>query len=241
VAAALAVSWPAAATDCRPRIATWPATGSTIPLNAIVVLRGSGGDRELVAYIDQRRPALSCDKQLIPLRMEDLYVAHYEAEAKLVPVRPLPPHARCELIMRKPGPAPVTWGDWATRTLSPVTPWWMTSSRADHHRPQWSAPPRPTGEPRGSLPGYAPATFKISTPVEDAEGPVLVRVLRDTGDGKDDFLLLPRDASIEIAEHACGGAFELEPDSHYRATLFALDAAGNETRAPGAHVEILVP
>jgi hypothetical protein len=243
VVAIATIAPPAAATDCRPGLVAWPDAGSTIPVNGVIVVRGQDRSRLAVADIDARRPALACGKRVIPLRLEDLYAGHFDAEALLVPTHQLPPLTRCELVLTAPkhgAPNPLPWRRSDGEELD-GPPWWTTSAHPDRQRPRWTAPPALAGEAKGSRPGYGPATCTLSIDAQDPEGPTIIRVLLDDATEKNDFLLVPLHGTIDIAQHGCGGAFEIEPGAHYRVTLFALDAAGNELRAPGPPVEIVVP
>jgi hypothetical protein len=60
----------------------------------------------------------------------------------------------------------------------------------------------------------------------------LIRAVISDGHAKNDFVIEPKDGTIDIGYDMCGGAFELEEGRHYRVSLSVIDAAGNETRAP---------
>ena len=53
------------------------------------------------------------------------------------------------------------------------------------------------------------------------------------------YLVQPSQGVIAIGHGMCGGAFDLEPNQHYSMTLTAVDAAGNETPAPGPPLKIV--
>jgi hypothetical protein len=237
--AAMLLARRASACDCRTGVTPWPPSGSTIPTNGILVIGGNGKYRDLVAYIDQRHPALSCGKRVIPLRMKDLYAGYREAKALLVPVRALPPLTRCQLVLTtsRPDDPPLAFFMRDPEDQGPWRPWWMTAAGPDHRRPTWTEPPRwldpPTREDFCGFPSGT-VTAKARVAIVDAEGPVLVRVLLEDGREKNDYVLGPETDTVDVGHWPCGGAFELEESHPYRATFSAIDAAGNETRAPGA-------
>jgi hypothetical protein len=241
VLATVAAAPPARACECLSGIWPWPPPGSTIPTNGILILRGNETYRDVVSYIDERRPALSCGKRQVPLRLDDIYVGHGEIKARLVPARALPPSTRCELVLRasgRPGrraSEPIQWinTEPPERTLAP--PWWNTAASADRHPPAWTSAPAWTGEaergPGCGVPG-SEVTLKVAVAAADAEGPLLYRVVLDDGREKNDVVMASEGGAIDLGYQMCSGVFELEQGRRYRASLSAIDAAGNETRAP---------
>jgi hypothetical protein len=240
---------PARACECLSGVWPWPPPGSSIPTNGIVILRGNERVyQDLVAHINERRPALACGKHLVPLRMKDLYVGYHEAKALLVPARALPPLTRCELVLTAPsrtGDPTVNWINGPDRMKGPATPpWWETRADADHRRPLWTAPPQWTGQPdRGAECGMPDgwASAKLSVPVADGEGPLLIHVFLDDGHEKNDFVIAPEEGQIDVGYDMCGGAFELEEGRKYHLRLSAMDAAGNEAPSPGKLSPITPP
>lgn len=249
VMAAISLAPSARACSCLTGVWPWPPSGSTIPTNGIVILRGNEPlHRDLIAHVNEHRPALACGKRLVPLQLKDLYVGHTEVKALLVPARALPPLTRCDLVLTaKPrvGQPPINW----IRSLDPLggtsePPWWITSTGADHRRPTWGAAPHWMGQPeRGPRCGNPDGrvTVKVSAPATDTEGPVLVYVFLDDGHEKNDFVIAPEQETIDVGYDMCGGAFELEENRKYRVRLTAMDAAGNETGAPGKLSGITAP
>jgi hypothetical protein len=162
VMSAVTVAPRATACECFSGVWPWPPSGSTIPRNGIIVLRGNDQrHRDLVAYIDERRPALACGKRVVPLRMKDLYIGHNEVKALLAPTRALPPLTRCDLLLTSRGRRssdPISWINSVDPLKGgPEPPFWNTAAAADRHPPIWTAAPHWTGEPgRGpacGLPG----------------------------------------------------------------------------------------
>jgi hypothetical protein len=239
----------ARACECLSGVWSWPPAGSSIPTNGIVILRGNErAYQDLVAHINERRPALACGKHLIPLRMKDLYVGYDETRALLVPARALPPLTRCELFLivaPRTGDLAVNWISGRDRMEGPATPpWWETRADADHRRPVWTAPPHWTGQPdRGPRCGMPDGwvSAKVSVPAADGEGPVLIHVFLDDGHEKNDFVIASEEGQIDVGHDMCGGAFELEEGRKYRLRLSAMDAAGNEAPAPGKLPAITPP
>jgi hypothetical protein len=179
--------------------------------------------------------------------MKDLYVGYRETKTLLVPASALPPLTRCDLVLtaKGAGEEPINWLKGLDPLKGePVPPWWMTRRNSDHRRPTWTGAPGWTGdatrEPRcGDSDGRV--TVKVSVPVRDVEGPVLVHAFLDDGHEKNDFLIPAADGAIDVGRDVCGGAFDLAERRKYRLTLSAMDAAGNETPAPGKLSTLTAP
>jgi hypothetical protein len=210
---------------------------SRLPLNGRIVLTRSGllnverGSTELEAL------ELRSEADRVPLRVVETNLGVRQVQFVLSPVRPLLGATRYTL--RRKGDD----GGEASGRRSTETFVWTTASAPDKSPPRWRR--RPTiGAASYVRYGCGPATHvKVNVAVDDAEAGVQIRTELYSHDGGSPlrYLIEPVDGVIEIGHGMCGGAFPLDPNERYSVMLTAVDAAGNETPAPGGPLEIVGP
>ena len=210
----------------------FPATASVLPTNGRIVLTRHG--LLLDSPIAEMRPLeLRAETERVPLRVAETNMGVKNVQYVLVPARVLQPNTRYTLRIQtddgSEGPSLRDGSEFA----------WTTGSAADSTPPRWRARPRVGGSLNQRY-GCGPAIYvNVTAPVDGA----LVRVeLRATDGGQTSrYLMRPFDDVIDVGHQMCGGAFDLAPNRRYVVSLTAVNAAGNETPAPGRRLEIVGP
>jgi hypothetical protein len=185
---------------------------------------------------------LRSETDRVPLRVVETNVGFQEAQFVLSPVRHLHAETRYELWKAVSGSEEQVHG-WKSGLA------WTTGPATDDAAPRWRS--RPTvGENRYVRYGCGPESLvEVNVALHDPsvdprnDGAVRVRAeLRPSDGGRTlRYLLEPFEGVIQIGHGMCSGGFSLEPNRRYVVTLTAVDAAGNEARAPGRPLEIVGP
>jgi hypothetical protein len=219
---------------------------SRLPLNGRIVLTRSG-----LANAESGPPNLeplelrsSADR--VPLRVVETNVGVGQVQFVLSPVRPLLAATQYTLARKDQKDDD---GREAGARRSTETFVWTTASAPDKSAPRWRSRPK-VGEASYVRYGCGPATrVKVNVAVHDvltdrgADAAVQVRAELYSHDGGSPlrYLIAPINGVIEIGHGMCGGAFPLQPNERYSVVLTAVDAAGNETPAPGGPLDIVGP
>ena len=214
-----------------------------LPLNGRIVLT-----RSWLLNADSEKTNLEAlelrsDADRVPLRLVETNVGVGQVQFVLSPVRAL--LASTRYTLRRKGDV----GGEASARGPAAAFVWTTASAPDKSPPRWRR--RPTvGDASYVRYGCGPATrVKVNVAVDDvltdpdADAAVQVRVELYSHDGGSPlrYLIEPVNGVIEIGHGMCGGAFPLQPDERYSVVRTAVDAAGNETPAPGRPLEIVGP
>lgn len=220
-----------------------PSVLTRLPVNGRIVLTRSSLPGVDFAATEPGLLELRSETDQVRLRVVEKNVGVSQVQFVLAPIRRLLPATRYALWRKADdgGDSPVRgWnGDFA----------WMTASAPDRSAPRWRGQPKPGGGYYARL-GCGPATaVKVNVAVDDgivdpdATPAVQVRAELQPVDGGRSlrYLITPVNGVVEIGHGMCGGAFPLQPNRRYRVTLTAVDAAGNETPAPGGPFEVTGP
>lgn len=218
-----------------------------LPVNGRIVLTRSWLLRVDSAKTNLEALELRSETDRVPLRVVETNRGVGEVQFVLSPVRRLRAETQYALWKRakdgSEGPALGARGGFE----------WTTGPGPDNVKPRWRS--RPTvGARRYTKYGCGPEILvEVKVAVRDVssdlpslvgeDAAVLVRAELHPSDGGSPlrYLLDPSRGVIEIGHGMCGGAFSLEPNQPYSVTLTAVDAAGNETPAPGRPLEIVGP
>lgn len=187
-----------------------PANGTTLPANGRITLDGYGGAQKIVATMKTRHPRLVAGSVEVPLSVVELHVGEFDVTQ--VVLKP-------ETTLKEGMKFTLRFDD----APSEVAEWTVTQS--DTTAPVWtSAPIAKKGLYKEF--GCGPAIQAIvGIP---ATGAIQVRARAN----KREFLIDIKDGAATVGHSMCWGPFRLKGE--WSLELSALDAAGNETRAPGA-------
>ena len=216
---------------------------SRLPLNGRIVLTRSGllNAKNETPNLEPLELRSKADR--VPLRVVETNIGVAEVQFVLSPVRTLLAATQYTLSRKDDD------GGEASARRATETFVFTTASAPDKSAPRWRR--RPTvGDASYVRYGCGPATrVKVNVAVDDtltdpdADAGVQVRAELFPHDGGSPlrYLITPIHGVIEIGHGMCGGAFPIQPNERYSVLLTAVDAAGNETRAPGAPLEIVGP
>lgn len=217
--------------------------GSRLPLNGRIVLTRSGVPSVESASANLEALELRSETDQVPLRVVETNIGVGQVQFVLSPIRTLRAATRYTLWRK------ADRGREAAALRSTPTFVWTTASAPDKSPPQWRSRAK-VGNVSSVRSGSGPASrVQIKVSVDDvlpdggADAAVQVRAELYAFDGGSPlrYLVEPANGVIEIGHGTCGGAFPLEPGERYSVILTAVDAAGNETRAPGEPLQITGP
>jgi len=219
---------------CAPSsLSVWPPSGGELPANGRIALEGYGTEQDFIRSIAGRSPRLLSGSRSIPLQVAEVHEGAFRVtQAILVPESPLEPGRRYVLSMDGRRRIPV----WNGSRRGPAA---WTAAAADTAAPTWDSAPivgASTLRPYGCGPA-------ISGHVAVA-GPSRVRVHLEPeagGDGARTYEVGVAEGELQVGHGMCNGPFQLDAGARYRATLTAIDAAGNQTPAPGGPVILVGP
>jgi hypothetical protein len=210
-------------------LSAWPASGSTIPTNARLLLFDSG--RSLV---DKGRPppVLVGAGDFVQLEVVERRrsSAYGVDELVLAPLKALQMETDYELRRCTDASTPCT----ADRSQS-VSPRlrWRTSRGPITERPRWMAAPRMIGS-HARTPGCASPGIQAFFRVPLAPGDLRVRVEMTHGRRTMRATIEPSHGIASVGHEGCGRMMPIVPGDRYTVRLWAVDAAGQETPAPRA-------
>jgi hypothetical protein len=198
-----------------PELTTFPSQHEALPTNGRIVF-----------HLDLSRVELRAGDDRIPLRSGGMLPGGHFVR---VPAKELEPRTRYVLSEAEGGTP------YEELFFEHEVPEWTTGPGPDHVAPRWSA--APTAVSGGSW---------ILAPISDNESVMFIAEVRpiDRRESKADpsrAVLFPRGGQVYVDYWTTGRAFNLEPGQRYAVKLTAIDAAGNEARAPGPPVEIVGP
>lgn len=216
---------------------------SRLPLNGRIVLTRSGLLNAESGPPNLEPLELRSSGDRVPLRVVETNVGVGQVQFVLAPVRTLLAATQYRLSRKDDE------GRDAGARRSTETFVWTTASGPDKSAPRWRSRPK-VGDASYVRYGDGPATrVKVNVAVDDvltdpgADAAVQVRAELYSHDGGSPlrYLIAPINGVIEIGHGMCGGAFPLQPNERYSVLLTAVDAAGNETPAPGEPLNIVGP
>jgi len=200
-----------------------PTTDNALPTNGRIVLdRGGGllhGDfGDSLLQIEDRHPELRSDHERVALKVVETYDRRDGATVVLVAAHHLRPSTAYTLVFYQPlDNAPA-----AT---------WTTASADDRSPPRWLAPP--TAQPAEYHRTDCGVDSHVSVEVPIADAPWIRVEWRPHGERRwRRSLNAPKDEQIKVW---------LPPDGRYTLKLTAIDFAGNEVKAPGPPLEVVMP
>ncbi len=236
----LLLALPARADCASGGLSVWPPVDAALPANGRVVLEGFGTTQAPVARIASLRPVLVSDSDRVPLEVVRVDVGQFEVtQAVLKPSQGLKPGKRYRLELEAQD-AGVTLDARVLHQnkLAPVA--WMVGAK-DEAAPKWAKAPEAAG---GEWVGYGcgPAIYGFIKVSAESQVQYRVEVRRADGAGPArTFRVAAKDGRLEVGHGMCGGPFKLEEGVRYSAAVTAVDAAGNESPAPGAPVTLVGP
>lgn len=221
----------------------WPTNGK-MPQNGVLVLSGLGQAKKHVCNISSLDPVFESDKgQIVQMVVvaSKCSGAVDLGQVMLRPKKKLKSNTRYHLRTKKNETVP-------EYILDELSSTWRTTEKSDVRPPKWSARPYHVGnEYVASVHG----TLKLARfwlPVEDDVGQVLALVeLRELSeDGKPSDAqsqkkwIIPENGQISVGRRRCFGEFEFSR-GRYRLRVTTMDAAGNQSPAPGGWIEFRAP
>jgi hypothetical protein len=233
--------------DCAAaELEVWPPLDQLLPANGQVVLEGYGGFQEPVARIAERSPRLVADGDEVPLRVLAVHRGEKRlTQAVLRPERSLKPGKRYTLLftqLMKVSETDLPTRVWWKDDYAPMT---WTATAEDVTPPRWRKAPSRL-DAKAEMLGCGPSIHvDVAAAVEDEGSQVQVLAeVRPVGKRQSKvvrFRLTPSGEQVAIGHGMCSGGFQLQEGADYTVRLVAVDAAGNETPAPGDPVLIQGP
>jgi hypothetical protein len=221
-------SWAPPSLACKPDLVgepttVSPATSDALPTNGRIVLdrgggllRGEFGDSLL--QIDDHHPELRSDGERVALRVVQTYDRRDGATVILLAAHQLRPRTAYTLGFDPPL-------DDAPRAT------WTTAASDDLTPPRWLA--RPTAQPPVIRRSNCGVDSHVAVDVATADAAWIRVEWRGRGERAwRRSLDAPGDGQIRVW---------LPLDGRYTLRLTAIDAAGNEVRAPGPPLEVVMP
>ena len=218
----------------------WPEPGTVVPPNVHFVVEGVGVTSDLVATLDKSHPAIITIKDGLRFLVTSITDGDEKiAQAVLVPEKPL--RGAHEYLVRFHGTGPGEPKEYhptVTQKGKQVRMQWRVGETPDTKAPTWTETPRVLSSKRDERGDGVETFVRIAVSAKDERGMLLYRVrIRERGKGKawrSWFLRAPAGGqSLVVGRGKCSGPFELFPGRRYEIRLSAVDAAGNETNAPG--------
>lgn len=230
---------PRAAAPCCARTAggaAWPET-DILPSNGRITIYGT----EVVTRIGEQHPVLVADDgEEVPLLVVETFLVRSSssdelAEAVLEAAAALRPAMVYKFEQRVGSPG---------RILIAGNPRWRIGDRTDHSPPLWDAAPEVTNASSSTEFGYG-ASVKITVPVHD-DGQVIYARLRLTlEDGESpnelEWMEPVREGTLTLETSLCHNFTRMLIGQRYTLRLSAVDAAGNESPAPGPPPRFRIP
>jgi hypothetical protein len=200
-----------------------PTADAALPTNGRIVLdrgggllRGEFGDSLL--EVEEHHPELRSDRERVALRVVEKYDRRDGATVVLTAAHQLRSSTSYTLAFDPP----LDDGPQAT---------WTTSSSDDRTPPRWLA--RPTAEAPVYRRGGCGVDSHVAVNVATADAAWIRVEWRQHGERRwRPSLNAPTDGQIRVW---------LPPDERYTLRLTAIDFAGNEVRAPGRPLEVVMP
>jgi hypothetical protein len=222
-----------ASADCAAgSVGVWPSPERPLAPSGLVVVDGYGTDRSWVREIARYRPRLEGAGEAVPLEVVETNEGEFEVtQVVLRARRPLRAGSRYRLVLTGRS-NPRLWG---SRGRVPLV--WTVAS-PDSTPPRWTEAPRMERTSFTAF-GCGPAIYAhVRVRVSDASD-VLYRVTVEpvSGGAARTYLIEARDGELQVGHGMCSGPFVLAAGIRYRIRVTAVDAAGNETPAPGTPLE----
>jgi hypothetical protein len=249
-------------------VQVWPEPQAPLPANGRILVSGYGMAEGPVTAIHKQQPVLVGLTETVPLEVEAIYAGgRSTTQVLLKPARALQVGSWYELRLSAPVSGEETidlniWEAGGYRHLS-----WSVVE-ADHARPewraaQWRAAPQSAGSETHHY-GCGPSVFQFYKVEAEDESRLwfLAVVRRADGTGTPQRHLVrgkqesapapPRRIlamhpgvrnvqSIALGHEMCGGGFQFDTGVEYFVDVFAVDAAGNSSAAPGGTLTLIGP
>jgi hypothetical protein len=200
-----------------------PTTNDALPTNGRIVLdrgggllRGEFGDSLL--QIEDRHPVLRSEHERVALRVVETYDRRDGTTVVLTATHHLRPSTAYTLVFDPP-----------VEDAAPAT--WTTASSDDRNPPRWFA--RPTAEAPVYRRTDCGVDSHVAVNVPTADAPWIRVEWRQHGERRwRASLNAPTDGQIRVW---------LPLNERYTLKLTAIDFAGNEVRAPGPPLDVVMP
>jgi len=205
----------------------FPPAGTAVPINTRLVIDGYGDAQAVAGKLGEHHPILEGGGQSIPLEVKEVNVGQKSiTQVVLVPEHRLKPKTRYVLKVTTTGDEP------AVTLRDGMKPAWTTSDTIDLDAPSFKAPPLALAGIEKQFGCGPQIEALVAVQIEDT-GPVLLLATVTGSLGQPRRYLVPaRDGQVHVGHGMCLGAFRLD-EGRWSLELTAVDAAGNQTPAPG--------
>ena len=202
----------------------WPGPNVDIPPNVQIILGAYGESRSYLAMLEEYGPALASNNDRVPLRIVKKNVGESGvSQMLLTPMRALKTGQTYRLAFTK---KPPTW------KLEPDESRWRVRGAEDVTAPVWRSAPVVAAR-RFERYGCGPAVkLDINIEVDDLNAFVIEAHETKTGGTIEYLVPIAKPGVVVLGHGMCSGPFNFEEEDS-KLELFAVDAAGNRTAAPG--------
>jgi hypothetical protein len=200
-----------------------PTADESLPMNGRIVLDRAGGllggeFGDSLLQIEERHPELRSDRERVALRVVEKYDRRDGATVVLTAAHHLQPSTAYTLVL-------------GSSMDDPALATWTTASSEDRSPPRWFA--RPTADAPVDRYIECRVDTHVAVNVPTVDAPWIRTEWRRHGERRwRASLNAPKDGQIRVW---------LPPYERYTLKLTAIDFAGNEVRAPGPPLEVVMP